>query len=563
MALDAAALGRLSRLQEKIVETLARDLTLDEDGWQVKRSVQTQLLKSSFQRCIQEAAAAGLVKRLLDAVEVSKEEQPIENNSGIDDTDPPNTGDRRPLLERQVSDAVRRNRQAKVRTFKSNAAVLQSIEDEEELRQAWESPRKSHSLTVQTTTLSPTLPSPVVPCWRKRLCGMSLEKMRECLAYQAADQAYERLWRLQSQPTKQLLLRDGCSCIYCSKRPSAYQTLEYQRLAKDPTYNETLRTIDLDKKDYLENTKDGASNSERISQDQTSTKMCLPSTTSTDIPSPAAPGIKEVAALKQIVNTSEEIVNTSEDESSLESYTEALPSSEIPLLSTIYHRGSLSDEKIPFDPQQVAAKACDRAFKLLTNEQDYAVKTKCSCPYCPTASPQQTRRYKQLYEAAKVGPRRSSTAPTPSSKTTLSFTTRPKRWTSIPTPASLKMKEANSSSLCRDSYVASTLNAGTPSWVSPLVSRQKMNYLSSDTSNGNDHRLPLLDSLEQTSTPPSIKSVVQQVSPDDVAAFVDPPLMVSKGKILSIRVPSSKSAKLDDDVDEEQLLWDQLTVQLW
>lgn len=233
----------MTRLQEEVVESLgeAKHDHPTPDKWTLKRASQTAMLKSSFHRCVQEAAVVGLLQRHhpVEVVFSAKEEtsssvlsEPAPQAQLPDDEEEDELRATSQRALQVLEEHVQGSHREKARAWKSSFAMLEQLDKQEEIRRAWrehhQGPRRS---TGSTKSLSP-LPSPVAPRWRKRLSGMTKDKLKECIANEAANQAFERAWRLENESQHKLVVRKGCTCVYCSVNPSPYQTQEYQRLQK-------------------------------------------------------------------------------------------------------------------------------------------------------------------------------------------------------------------------------------------------------------------------------------------------------------------------------------------
>lgn len=509
LALDAASMGRLSRLPEHVVEAVAMTEEKEEGAeWKLKRAMQTQVLKSSFIRCIQEAAAVGLVKRLEPVEIVSNRHSDQKHDESTNTKE--NSPNRPPRGRRAfglLENHVRRSREAKARSWSSNAAMLEAFEQQDQVRSSW------HATTTSTGTSTSPLPSPVVPRWRRRFNGMTPEKQRECVALEAANRAFDRIWRLENEFDRELMIREGCSCIYCSSSPSSYQTQEYQRMSKDPTYFPPPMDLQED---------DEGGDEETIKRE--------------------------------------------------------LPSPVIPTLATLYGSSPASAEAVKQAMDQilpqVATKAWDRALKLQKKGQAHLITDRCSCVYCGTASPRQTRHYKRLEgrtnrEMSAVIPPppvssapppkatkgqhapRSLTPPPPSSaQTVFARGNEPKRSTSAP---------ATTSPTSKIRSVAQQYNkkkgAVMPSWVSPLVNRKYINYQQQQKY-----------TFAPTTPTSSQKVVSAHASPAGVTSVhgLDAPPLFRDGdeedhhsKNFSAERRTKHS--LDGDIDEEEILWGNLS----
>jgi hypothetical protein len=229
VALDAADAGRLTKLIEKVVESEATE-SGGETEWTLKSgTLQTEIMRSSFLQVIAEAASIGRMTRL-QPVEVtswdessrSREEEEDEKNK-TDDFSSEQHSPRRLRMGRRVSTLleshVRRNKKEKAHTWAAEATLgrLGVLEE-----------RKTGQLGSSTENPYAELPSPVVPRFRKRFCGMTRQKLTECLAQAVAKEAHVRAWRLEHDE-KQLRVTEACSCVYCAN-PSPHQTNEYQKL---------------------------------------------------------------------------------------------------------------------------------------------------------------------------------------------------------------------------------------------------------------------------------------------------------------------------------------------
>jgi hypothetical protein len=230
VALDAADAGGLTKLIEKVVESEATE-SGGEFEWTLKSgSLQTEIMRSSFLQVIAEAASIGRMTRLRpvevtswDESSSSKEEEENEKKATTDDVSNEQHCPRRRRMGQRASTLleshVRRNKKEKAHTWAAEATLERlGVLEDQETRQLWSS----------TENHNAELPSPVAPRFRKRFCGMTRQKLTECLAQAVAKEAHVRAWRLEHDE-KELRVTEGCSCVYCAN-PSPHQTNEYRKL---------------------------------------------------------------------------------------------------------------------------------------------------------------------------------------------------------------------------------------------------------------------------------------------------------------------------------------------
>jgi hypothetical protein len=624
VALDAASLGRLSRLPEQVVEAqLNQSDRGNSDGgdWKVKRSMQTQVLKSSFIRCIQEAAVVGLVKRLEPVEIVSNHHHQQQQQHAKDHETPTNSSRRRGNRASSLLDNhVRRSREQKARSWSSSAAVLKTFELQDELQKTWHQ-QSTTGTTTSTSNRSATtppnralrgsasfaspLPSPVLPRWRRRFSGMTRSKLRECLALEAADQAFERLWRLENESDTDLKIREGCSCVYCSNNPTPYQTQEYQRLSKVCYFPPPLDLVE-----------DEEEEDDDIISDEEEAVVKEKELIRKSLPTPVIPSLATLYAAGSKTTTTTTMDDDEDDDD------------DCPAGGIVGVKRAFIQRILP----QVATKACDRALRLQKKGQAHSVTDKCRCTYCGTASPRQTRRYQRLegrkvptpitryqyFSSAEVEPSSSPSSnasvssavarPPPPPPQTISTTTKSHqqhqpRSLTPPPPSSLRKSVLGTPKRCSSTSSTPTTTSsalgrrpssairnvarhynqknGTPPpppWVSPLANRKHINY--------SHHQ-------EQTGTPSSPSGVVtsflsieddpsilyQQQDVDDEDDLVNTTSAPTKRRTKSTTTHihkqtrsktkrkskhkrksiSNKSQTLDGDIDEEMMLKDALS----
>ncbi len=251
---------------------------------------------------------------------------------------------------------------------------------------------------------------------------------------------------------------------------------------------------------------------------------------------------------------------------------EALPSLEIPSLSTVYGNSlkplkdtaSITTVKNQI-MLQVASEAWNRTVRLQRKGQAHVVRNRCRCAYCRTASPAQTRKYQRWAQHKKITQELlsqdetkvthgSTFMPPPhisSHSDHISTVYHPRDDPSTPTTRVSKPSHrcqrwsCTSNPPCNSNTKPYSYSSKEmlPPWVSPLSHRIRISY------NGLNGK----DSSYQT-TPLADKIMVTLASPAGVEGFIDAPTVFELQNQVCL-YPWPKNS-LDGDVDEEQILRD-------
>ncbi|KAG7345153.1 hypothetical protein IV203_032684 [Nitzschia inconspicua] len=237
-AADAASLGRLTRLSEKVIESTSLEPVEEPvDTWKRKNVAETELNRSNHFKVINEAAAVGQMKRVRNKTntrntalqgwdeheEAKNEEVPLDwrHCSSSNFTRPERslrqTRPKKLLLsshermDRFVEDEVAEKK-------KSMYAPDQLLERQQQKDEAL-SRFLSGDMDWLPSTNLPTIALPKVFLSKKRIRASLVTEVAEACA--ARNRRLSCNFRLQ--------IRKSCTCPYC-KSPSAIQTLAYQVL---------------------------------------------------------------------------------------------------------------------------------------------------------------------------------------------------------------------------------------------------------------------------------------------------------------------------------------------
>jgi hypothetical protein len=241
-AADAASLGRLTRLSEKVVESVSLEQVIEPvDTWKVKKSAaETELNRSNHFQVINEAAALGQMKRVrnksaamttslrgwAESEDEEKQEQPLDwrqcSSTNFSCQGRPLRQTRRSKvflssherMDRFVEDAVAE----KKKSMYAPDQVLERQQQKDEVLSRF----LSGDMDWLPSTNLPTIALPKVFLSKKRI--------RDSLVAEVAQACAVRNHRLSCN--FHLNIRKACQCPYC-KAPSAIQTLAYQVLQKE------------------------------------------------------------------------------------------------------------------------------------------------------------------------------------------------------------------------------------------------------------------------------------------------------------------------------------------
>eukprot|EP00339_Tiarina_fusa_P008687 CAMPEP_0117067622 /NCGR_PEP_ID=MMETSP0472-20121206/47340_1 /TAXON_ID=693140 ORGANISM="Tiarina fusus, Strain LIS" /NCGR_SAMPLE_ID=MMETSP0472 /ASSEMBLY_ACC=CAM_ASM_000603 /LENGTH=846 /DNA_ID=CAMNT_0004789251 /DNA_START=95 /DNA_END=2636 /DNA_ORIENTATION=+ len=229
----AARVGELVRLREHVVESVAvetkegeyghRD---DDDTWQLKSGLETQVVRSSMFRIVTEAAALGSIKqRCKPEHEVCNWDVQVELNRRANPA--PRKDRRRAMIRRAsmlVDGFVNERRQTKPAAWDAEAALKELEAQEASLK------------TFSQGQTSMVLPTPDIPTFTPKVVFVTKGKLRDVVSAQAAEEGTIRSERLRKFKVLQVTT-EGCKCIYC-KHPSIFQTQTYQRLSKHKAWTD-------------------------------------------------------------------------------------------------------------------------------------------------------------------------------------------------------------------------------------------------------------------------------------------------------------------------------------
>ncbi|CAJ1935915.1 unnamed protein product [Cylindrotheca closterium] len=230
IAQSASSIGRLTRLQEQVIESISLDdnSSSQEAEQFVPRKSPLANTRSSGQRLSIEAAALGKIVRrqeeyftnwdeeeegnesLTNETVFSKNTDVFERRISIDDA-----RDDRGMLVQRTSLLIHHHvRDSRIANMEKDWAMEEFLEDEEKYS------NNNHELDLPKMSL----PKFQLPKSERRL---SREEMIESLAKGVAEKSWERKYRLE-RPGAQLRMHTGCTCVYCCKnKPSQSQTHQH------------------------------------------------------------------------------------------------------------------------------------------------------------------------------------------------------------------------------------------------------------------------------------------------------------------------------------------------
>lgn len=237
-AADAASLGRLTRLSEKVVEaTSAEKVNEPIDTWKVKKSAaETDLNRSNHFQVINEAAAMGQMKRVRNKSAPNLhgwEENVVKETEEALDWQQCSS-----LNYTRLSRPIRRTRRSQI-LLSSHERMDRFVEDAVvEKKKSMYAPdqvleRQQQNDEVLSKFLSGNmdfLPTTNLPTIALPKVFLSKKRIRASLVTEVAKACAVRNHRLACN--FHLNIRRTCSCPYC-KAPSAIQTLAYQVLQKE------------------------------------------------------------------------------------------------------------------------------------------------------------------------------------------------------------------------------------------------------------------------------------------------------------------------------------------
>ena len=240
-ATDAASLGRLTRLKEKVVESIAVESVHNTvvDSWTgVKSSPRrTGLDRSNHFKVIQDAAAMGQLKRSMHTPKLDSWNEEDKEDRTSNEMPRYMRGGKKPVsssserMEQYVRDKV----QEKGKTLYAAEHVLDRQEENERLEERF-----------QAGDLG-WLPSLHVPVFKSPKVYLSFERRRAAVAQEAAKLGESRSDRLRCN-FHRLNITKTCKCSYC-KNPNPMQTQAYNELRQE--YYRAMKSENEEEKNLI------------------------------------------------------------------------------------------------------------------------------------------------------------------------------------------------------------------------------------------------------------------------------------------------------------------------
>jgi hypothetical protein len=215
VALDAAKMGELTRLNEYQVESVAIEKrNYDEEGgqWELKSSDQINI-GSSYLKCSMEAASQGLKKQLKPHIVTNYDEDNNEEEEGDSVVEEVDQVLRSSLLVTNFVDEQMKERPKSLLP----EHILKKMGDMETSREKY------------SRDAIAALPSKTIPVYSAKPADMTRSRLRIAVPEEAVKGSVARKRRLDE--SKYVRIRDTCNCAYC-KMPSPFQTQGYRALAK-------------------------------------------------------------------------------------------------------------------------------------------------------------------------------------------------------------------------------------------------------------------------------------------------------------------------------------------
>ncbi|KAL3923211.1 MAG: hypothetical protein SGILL_001780 [Bacillariaceae sp.] len=249
-ASDAASLGRLTRLREKVVESVAEEAPVvqaEEDTWTLKwcaAETDSSLDRSNHFQVINEAAAMGQMKRVRKTGTPRRAmslqgwaEHPDEDDEKQQRLDSMRTthGGERHFLRKKKKDLLLSSHERMDRHVEDSKAGKKTSMYAPE--QVLERQQQNHDILSKLMTGDMDwLPTTEVPGFVHPKVYISDKRVRTSVVDEVAKACAIRNHRLQCN--FRLTITRKCKCPYC-KDPSALQTHAYQQLSKQQPKSRT------------------------------------------------------------------------------------------------------------------------------------------------------------------------------------------------------------------------------------------------------------------------------------------------------------------------------------
>eukprot|EP00934_Nitzschia_sp_Nitz4_P002270 Nitzschia sp. Nitz4//scaffold180_size44305//13216//18853//NITZ4_007237-RA/size44305-processed-gene-0.20-mRNA-1//-1//CDS//3329539461//2270//frame0 len=216
---DAASLGRVLRLNEKVIEA---------NGQRSAAEVNTTKTDSSYAAWVARHANRGKNRRPV-AVESRSNAQIMVNEAAAVGKMKSGRQDARDfahleIAERKIHiDDLGDAKHDGAKVFRTGHLIDRHVEDKLD-RNDW-TPDYDHESYSNLDDVA--LPSDVLPVFKKHAARKSGMNVREELSREVAEGYWNRYYRLE-RPGANLVVTPGCFCKYC-KSPNAWQTYAYQK----------------------------------------------------------------------------------------------------------------------------------------------------------------------------------------------------------------------------------------------------------------------------------------------------------------------------------------------
>ena len=214
---EAAQIGQLTRLNEKVVEAIVPQKEVKEDTW-VPSGLRSDNQRSKFFMVVNEAAALGQMRLARHKPHEVTNYDPVEEEESSEEED----------IDNMLDEHGRRVQRA---GLLMDQLIRENVKEKAKKDWALEG-----TTEIQYTSIKDVkLPTQRPPTWKPENKAMSQQDIKDAISNGVAAAAWDRRYRLQKK-NAQLKVTRKCDCRYCVN-PNPFQTHAYKKIWEDHVSN--------------------------------------------------------------------------------------------------------------------------------------------------------------------------------------------------------------------------------------------------------------------------------------------------------------------------------------